>query len=230
MKAALKRLAEGLAELVYPSRAECMGCGSRVGMPRSWLCEECRVALASRWAGPGHAPEGGLFDGAAYGYKYGGPAAGMVRNLKYRGVRKLSEGMGRAMAQAFEGLGNVGAELLVPVPMHPKRLRQRGFNHAAVLAERTGTGLGLPAAEALARVRNTRQQARLTGEERRRNMDGAFEVVGDVRGRRVVLVDDVCTTGSTANACAKALREGGAAAVYLLCYAVAEPDSQEPDA
>jgi len=82
--------------------------------------------------------------------------------------------------------------------------------------------LGLPFVEALARTRNTRQQAQLDDRERRRNLKGAFAVTADVKGRRVLLVDDVCTTGTTARCCAKALRRGGAERVYLLCYSLAK--------
>lgn len=222
-----KRLWDAVLGLVYPRRAECMGCGSRVGIPRDWLCETCRQTLAARWVGAGRPPEGGWFDGAAYGYYYGGPASGLVRSLKYRGVTRLSPLMARSMAQACGFLGPIGADCLAPVPMHSKRLRQRGFNHAELLARDAGERLGLPVVNALERIRDTRQQARLSGEDRRHNMDDAFALSADVKGRRIVLVDDVCTTGATANACARVLREGGAEAVYLLCFAVAGKDDGE---
>ena len=217
----MNRAVDALLGLVYPRRAVCMGCGSREGFERDWLCEDCRQLLARRWVGAGPVPAGGLLMGAAYGYYYGGPAGGLVRNLKYRGVWRLSERMGRAMASAFEAIQPTGADCVVPVPMHKKRQRRRGFNHAEMLAREAAKRLDLPMQSALVRVRNTRQQARLPVEARRVNMEGAIERAGDVRGRRVILVDDVCTTGATANACARALLDGGAEAVYLLCFAVA---------
>ena len=198
-----------------------MGCGSREGFPRDWLCEDCRQLLAKRWVGPGLPPGGGLFLGAAYGYVYGGPAGGLVRNLKYRGVTRLAPLMGRAMANAFEAIQPTGADCAVPVPMHKKRLRQRGFNHAALLAREAAGRLGVEALDALVRVKNTRQQARLPNAKRLKNMEGAIVAAMDLRGRRVILVDDVCTTGATANACARALLDAGAEAVYLLCFAAA---------
>ena len=223
----LKRAWDALLVLVYPRRAVCMGCGTRSGFPRDWLCETCRENLASRWVGAGRVPEGGLFDGAAYGYYYGGPASGLVRHLKYQSVTRLSGLMAKSMADAYAFIEPTGADGLVPVPMHRKRLRQRGFNHAELLAKDTGAILGLPVVNAVERTRNTRQQARLSGVERRNNLEGAFALAGDVRGRRLVLVDDVCTTGATANACARLLREGGAEAVYLLCFAVAGKEKGE---
>ena len=220
------RVSDALLGLIYPRRATCMGCGSRTGFPRDWLCEDCRQALSSRWVGAGRPPEGGLFKGAAYAYHYGGPAGGLVRNLKYQGVTRLAAGMGRSMASVFALIQPTGADCVAPVPMHPKRLRERGFNHAALLARAAGDRLELPMADALKRVRNTRQQARLPDDARRANMAGAFELQMDVKGKRIVLVDDVCTTGATANACAKTLLDGGAEAVYLLCYAVAGDENR----
>ena len=221
MSEGLKRGARALLELIYPIRAECMGCGSKAGFERDWLCEDCRQALANRWVGAATPPEGGLIDGAAYGYFYGGPAGGLVRNLKYRGVSRLAEPMGRQMLRAFDGLQPAQIDCVVPVPMHIRRTRKRGVNQALLLAREMAGGLGLPLAEALVRTRNTRQQARLDAAERLHNLDGAFAVACDVKGKRVLLVDDVCTTGATANACAEALLAGGASAVLLVCFCLA---------
>ena len=221
MSERIKRLADGLLGLVYPRRAECMGCGTKAGFERDWLCEECRQALADRWVGACEPPAGGLIDAAACAWLYGGPAGGLIRNLKYRGVTRLGEPMGRHMARAFETLQPLQVDIVVPVPMHPRRLRQRGFNHAELLARAVAQQMGLPVLAALSRIRNTRQQARLNDVQRLSNLEGAFALTADVSGRQVLLVDDVCTTGATANACARALLEGGANAVYLLCFAEA---------
>lgn len=227
MSAGRTRAADALLSLIYPRRAVCMGCGSQEGFDRDWLCEACREALASRWIGAPPPPDGALFRGAAYAYHYGGPAGGLVRNLKYRGVTRLAPSMGRVMAKAFERIQPTGADCVAPVPMHPRRLRQRGFNHAALLAEEAAARLELPTIDVLERVRNTRQQVRLPAAERRLNMDGAFALRADVRGRRIILVDDVCTTGATARACASTFLAGGAEAVYLLCFARAGEDEDE---
>ena len=114
----------------------------------------------------------------------------------------------------------------MPVPMHPRRLRERGCNHAALLAEAAAKGLELQMVEALARTRNTRQQARLDVGARLTNQEGAFALTRDVSGRRILLVDDVRTTGATANACARTLWAGGATAIYLLCFAEAREDGE----
>lgn len=225
MAGGLRNAAESIVRLLYPTRARCMGCGTMAGFEREWLCEDCRRELAERWVGAAEPPEGGLFDGAAFAYRYGGASAGLTRNLKYRGVRRLADVMGRPMVSAFGALSPARVDCAVPVPMHVRRLRQRGFNHATALAERVAFELDIPVREALVRILDTRQQARLSDDERLRNQEGAFALSMDVAGRRVLLVDDVCTTGATANACARTLLEGGAAAVYLLCFALARnPD------
>ena len=111
-----------------------------------------------------------------------------------------------------------GIELVVPVPMHPRRRRRRGFNHSELLARGVAEKLNLPYADALVRTRHTVQQSVLEGAARRTNLRNAFECRVDLTGRRVLLVDDVYTTGTTARECAKALRKAGARNVYLLAY------------
>jgi len=220
----IARAGDGLLSMLYPRQAVCMGCGMQWGFPRQWLCEDCRARLADRWVGAAPAQPDDLFDGAAFAYRYGGPVAGMVRNLKYRGIWRLGEMMGRDMARAFEAIQPTGVDCLVPVPMHPKRLKERGLNHARTLAEAVAKPLGLEVLDVLERTRNTPQQARLSHEERRTNLEGAISLQADLSGRRVLLVDDVRTTGATANVCTGVLRRGGAEAVYLLCYALADGD------
>ena len=123
-----------------------------------------------------------------------------------------------------EGLS---ADVVVPVPLHPKRLAERGYNQAALLARAAARELGAPlAARALVRVRDTSQQARLGRTERLANVERAF-VARDpkaVRGRDVLLVDDVETTGATLTACRAALLEAGARRVTMVCLSRAGTD------
>jgi ComF family protein len=114
------------------------------------------------------------------------------------------------------------SDVLVPVPLHPRRLRERGFNQSALLASEIGRLTGRPAlAEALVRRRDTAPQAGLSASERRKNVSDAFAVRrrGSVAGRVVTVIDDVFTTGATAYACARVLRAAGAREVRLVTVA-----------
>lgn len=216
----MRFLAKGLFDdamgLMFPTRAVCMGCGSLAGFETEWLCPECRQQLARHWIGA--FPEAKM-DGAAAVYHYGGPAGSVVRNLKYRDVRMLAKPMAEVMIMALEQIQPVGAEVVVPVPMHPKRLKHRGYNQSELLAREIAAMLEVPCENGLVRIRNTVQQARLDGKERLLNLKDAFRAEPCISGWRVLLVDDVYTTGETARECAKALREGGAISVSFLSYA-----------
>jgi len=112
-------------------------------------------------------------------------------------------------------------DVVVPVPLHPHRLRERGYNQATLLAKEVEKALGLPLLEdALLRVRSTIPQVGLTARERRDNVRGAFHCAdGNLKGQRILLVDDVCTTGATLEACSLALRQEGVGVVWGLVLA-----------
>ncbi len=113
------------------------------------------------------------------------------------------------------------ADTLVPVPLHPKRLRERGYNQALLLATEIGKNSGLPVLEGtLIRHINTASQARTTSAvERRNNVQDAFVCSKSLDGRRILLIDDVCTTGATIDACAAVLKQAGAEEVWGLTVA-----------
>ena len=138
---------------------------------------------------------------------------GSVVQFKYHGEwargPHLSERLAVAVAYTQR------ADALIPVPLHPARLRQRGFNQSLLLAKHTGDLLGIEAKEALIRTRRTDAQVNLGSEQRTINVAGAFAVQSGMRvaGLSVVLIDDVITTGSTLSACAEALIRAGATSV-----------------
>ena len=219
-----------LIDLLYPRRAVCMGCGDALGLDWDDLCEECRAKLAQNWIGPRMPGKGMKLDGAAYAHAYPGPAGGMVRNLKYRSAWVLAEGMGAEIARAAEQL-RIGEKFIVTaVPMHPKRLRRRGRNHAELLARSAAAKLNAEYRELLYRTRNAPQQARLSVRERKKNLKDAFAVLPECReladGAAVLLIDDVYTTGATAKSCAEALRSAGAGRVYFAAYALGGGDKR----
>jgi ComF family protein len=150
-----------------------------------------------------------------------GPARRLVHRLKYSDRAELARPMGRWMARAGADI-LIDADLLAPTPLHPLRLWRRRFNQAAMLAREVARETGKPCdVNALIRVKATRSQVGLSRTQRAENMQGAFKVadMAAVKGRNVVLVDDVLTSGATANAASRALIRAGAKRVDVLVFA-----------
>ena len=143
-----------------------------------------------------------------------------VHRLKYSGLRALAPELGGLLTQYLES-HPLPVEMIVPVPLHARRLRSRGYNQAALLARELGKRSGLPVNTGLLiRTINTPQQVGTADREQRRsNVSGSFQCVGRADGLSVLLVDDVATTGSTLSACASALKDAGAAKVWGLTLA-----------
>jgi ComF family protein len=188
----------------------CDGCGDplptwRIISLSLARCPRCRRAAAA--VDRGRAV--GIHDGAL---------RAILHALKYDGRRSLARPLARLLADAGADL-LAGADLIVPVPLHPRRERARGFNQARDLA----AGLGGPVVDALARIRATVSQTDLPAGRRHGNVRGAFVVrtpaAARVSGGIVVLVDDVSTTGATLDACARALKRAGAREVRALTVA-----------
>ena len=219
--------ARAAVELVLP--AKCAACG-REG---DFICPPCRDALPELnrpWCGlcasPGVATPCSAcqewpppYDRIAAPYLMEGGVRDVVFELKYRGIRALAPDVGELMASHLES-SRMAADVIVPVPLHGRRERERGYNQAALLARELGRRTGLAVEPALRRTKDTPPQVAMAGLDRRRaNIEGAFECVADVRGRRVLLVDDVVTTGSTMAACAAPLKAAGASKVWGLAFA-----------
>jgi ComF family protein len=156
--------------------------------------------------------------------RYDSTARLLVHRLKYSDRLDLSDAMGRWMARAGADVLE-GADLLIPVPLHRMRFWGRRFNQAGELAKAISRATGVAVAhEALVRKKATKAQVGLSAAERARNLSGAFRLPPDgkarVAGKRVVLIDDVLTTGSTLNSAARVLRRAGAAEVDALVFAL----------
>jgi ComF family protein len=150
---------------------------------------------------------------------YTGTLRALVHALKYDKHRSLARALGRMMREHGRDVIEA-ADIVVPVPLHRRRARQRGFNQADDLARE----IGLPVVDALRRVRATPSQTDLPAARRHANVRDAFALRRgvDLRGLRVLIVDDVCTTGATIEACARVLRRGGAVEVSALTAARVE--------
>jgi ComF family protein len=211
-----------ILDLLLPP--SCSGCGTEGVL----VCERCRRPFERRLSEPPGAPiglPGSLPQGLAqleWCAAFTGPVRATLHALKYDGERRLAAPLAEWLAARWRRAGQ-GGELLVPVPVHADRLRQRGYDQAVLLCQETAGRLGLPWLPALGRRSATAAQHSLDRSARLRNVGGAFEVVpmhrGHLAGRWVVLVDDVVTTGSTMAGCAAALTAAGARAVSGLAVA-----------
>ena len=161
------------------------------------------------------------YDRCHAAFRYGFPLDGLVQGLKYEGqlasARVLGTLLGRSVRLAALHLD---VDVLVPVPLHPDKLAERGFNQSIEIARWVAREVGRPCdCASLRRTRSTRPQVGLPLSERLENLQQAFAVTDSLRGRRVALLDDVVTTGSTARECAWALRRAQAATVDVWCVA-----------
>ena len=203
---------EILGALLSPER--CAACDERVPWRRAF-CVACAASVD-----PAEFPSVLPAPTAEIG-AFGGALAQAIHRLKYSDRPDLARPLGDLMAAASLRLGPV--DVVIPVPLAPARLRERGYNQAALLAARVARHLRAPHAPlALRRVIETGQLAHQGQEERRRAIHRAFACEADLRGRRVLLVDDVLTTGATLGACMEVIYESGAASVALCTAARVE--------
>ena len=160
-----------------------------------------------------------VFDAAYCFGAYEGTLRQLIHLFKYSRMKPLAKPLAECLAAALPR--DQRFDVVVPMPLHWRRRWQRGFNQAELLARITARRSGVPMVKAVRRVRATQTQAGLSNAQRRDNVSGAFRVKDSsrVRGLRVLLIDDVMTTGATAAACAQALKRAGAKSVSLLALA-----------
>jgi ComF family protein len=223
---AARSLGGRAARVVFPEL--CAGCG----VMGTWLCADCAalcrridpLACCLRCGAPRDRPAAQCWrchtwpptlEAARAVYLFDGPAQLAVHKLKYGNERARAEWGGQALAEAYRQLA-WQANLIVPAPLHLQRRRHRGYNQSELLARALGKLVATPVENALERQRNTRPQVGLSGPERLRNVAGAMAARRDLTGLRIVLIDDVATTGATLLDCARACRAAGASSVRAL--------------
>ena len=195
------------ANLLY-SLSRCPVCKARPSSARG-CCSVCAAALFSP-----------RIDGFELTLgRYEGRLEGAIKAFKFRGVTRLGVLFGEAMAEAVRE-NSWPIDLICPMPLHLSRRLERGYNQAAIITQTAARRLNVPHRYALTRLRATQQQARLERRARQQNVTGAFRSL-PLRGERVLLVDDVMTSGATLTECGLALLEAGAGQVYTAAVAKA---------
>ncbi|MBU1263935.1 MAG: ComF family protein [Gammaproteobacteria bacterium] len=192
-----------LADLPWHSQPQCPQCA--IPTPDGQVCGACLK----------HSP---AFDRTRAALAYAFPLDRLIPRLKYNGHLAIAPALGDCLAQAVASVP--APDCLIPMPLHARRIRERGFNHATEIARELAKRLDLPLdADSCQRIRDTPPQMGLKHDARRRNVRGAFTCSGDVRGRRIALIDDVMTTGTSLDELAATLKQAGA--LEVSCWVVA---------
>ena len=224
----LSKLTGSALDLLFP--IYCAGCGREGGVicgqcadglerltsPYCRVCSDPGANGLCRWCE--HSPRG--FETLRSPFLFRGAVRDAIHRLKYKG-EKASAGQLAVLMTEYLERNPVSVDVVLPAPLHSRRLRNRGYNQSALLACEIGKRLGLPVREdLLARTRNPRPQVETRSQsERRENVAGSFDCQADATGLSVLLIDDVSTTGSTLSECGFALKAAGAVKIYALTLA-----------
>lgn len=176
----------------------CARCALPVASPAVTLCGTCQKKPPA-------------FDAAIALYRYEPPVDLLLQQLKFHGRLAHARLLGHLLAAHLSARSSAQPEVVVPVPLHPRRIRDRGFNQALELSRHVGRRLRIPVnATCVRRVRHTDPQMELPAKSRRKNIRGAFEIEAGFKARHVAILDDVITTGATVDELARTLRRAGA--------------------
>ncbi|MCI8915339.1 MAG: ComF family protein [Oscillospiraceae bacterium] len=212
------RVLSALLDLLYPPK--CPFCGRVLERGEEGWCALCQEELP--WTGEGEGRAVELCDGCLSPLWYKAGARAGVHRLKFRGGAVHARLFGRLMAQCLQDRWAQPVDQITWVPLRPSSRARRGYDQAELLARRVGELTGLPVAAALEKCRDTGVQSQLREESARRaNVQGAYRALpgAELAGKRLVLVDDVVTSGATLSECAAALRVAGAESVSALTLA-----------
>ena len=220
-------------------RSLCILCGAPAGLSGERLCRACRAELPLQPAGVCPCcggpeavatdcarcfPRPPAFDSCLSGCMYRYPVDQMIRRLKYLARLDLAHALSRPLLKTLDRDMEVVPDCLVPTPMHGKRLRRRGYNQAREIASVLSQRLSLAVDDQLLRRHKlTAYQYELRPEQRKKNVGGAFSLTKTMRYKNIAIVDDILTTGATADELARLLKHHGAQHVQVWCLARAAP-------
>ena len=234
-----------LMDMVFPRDIYCISCGAPIkgGDPMS-LCEECKKEILYRQPpvcrrcgrftfkpGPGFcegcASREPVYDRGVAATIYEGNVRKIIYGLKYGGKGYLAANIAAIMEPVLPPVDSY--DIIVPVPMHKSKKKERGYCQTTLIARQLGKRTGRTVVEdALVRTRKTKPMSGLHRDVRARNIRGVFEAPEPerIQGKRVLLVDDLLTTGSTADECSRVLKQAGAASVFLTVFAATAPERE----
>ena len=211
------KLYDALMQLLFP--AKCILCGKLLNKEEQDLCRECTVSVPQY---PKTKETLQFLDSFTAVWYYEGNVRRSLLRYKFYNARSLSCGYGRALAEKVRQENPWGFDCITWVPVSPKRRRERGYDQVELLAKAVGKELTMDPVPLLKKIRHNRPQSGISGAaERRANVQGVYQATSPeaISGKRILLLDDVITTGATAGECARVLRSHGAKEVH--CAAVA---------
>lgn len=237
------RYKEAALDILYPKDGVCAVCGNKLDksadmgvcawcndllpLIKSPFCEKCgKPKMTENEVCAECDDVYNHFEQAMSVFEYTASVQRLIYRFKYKGEQYLSHVLGGFLAKRLKEQKDWDYSALIAVPLHRKRRRERGFNQSELLASEIALRLDVPVlSDALSRTKETSVQAGLKRQERFANLSHAFSVnrKSGIRGKRIVLVDDIFTTGSTVNECSRVLLEAGAEKVYVLTVATGRP-------
>ena len=232
----LKRAWRGFLDLLFPPKTKCLLCGREID--DEYLCDSCKAAVVvndgtrrcekcsrplvaeERFCPTCTMGEPPRFDRAVSAALYSGEMVKMIHRFKFGRQAEYAEYFGELLAKASADLPE--CDVIVPVPIRGDKIAERGYNQCDLLGKSLHSHTKVPVANVLARLSSARDQVGLSGKERRECVRGTVRVIdrATVKGKRVLVVDDVLTTGATLSECARVLKAAGCTAVYGLTVAI----------
>ena len=244
METNVKKFFNNIFETLFPSNITCIFCGDEIQSEEGAVCNKCLEKLpyvkkiCLRCGSPLKSKANYCltckntersFDIARSPLIYKDMVSNLIQNFKYNGKKYLAKYMAEYMAKSYEEIKKekFEADLIVPVPLHIKRQKQRGFNQSELLAKELSKIINVKVnVNNLVRNKVTQTQTKLSYLERQENLKDAFEIKNktDFKNKTILLIDDVLTTGSTVNHCSEVLKKAGAKAVCVLTFATTDSD------